>query len=97
MECHCSVACKPHLLNLSTTKIDTMCGYTRLATYIIINLKRHDGTISACDREPFDACCYTITKRISISSPRALDLHLVTIDVCHSDKISQTDLLVIRL
>jgi hypothetical protein len=85
-----------YLIN-SSHMIVTMPGYTGLATYIIFNLKRPNDTFFACDPEPFDACCYTITKRISASSPSALDLHLVTIYVCHSDKICQTDLLVIRL
>ncbi len=95
-KCNASNACKPHLLNISN-KIATMSGYTGLATYIIFNLKTPDDTIFTYDPEPFDACCYTIKKRVSISSPSALDLHLVTIYVCHSDKICQTDLLVITL
>jgi hypothetical protein len=57
-----------------------MCGYKGLATYITFNFKREDEIISCFDLDPFDACCYTITKTRSISCPpNALDLHLVTI------------------
>jgi hypothetical protein len=69
-------------MNLSNILV-TMAGYKGLATCIIFNFKRPDDTTFACDPQPFDACCYTVRKRIyvSISSPRALDLHLVTIYV----------------